>query len=133
MEIPEEELEERFVRSSGAGGQHVNKVSSAVQLRWNVESSQIDAGIKRKFYKRWANRITVNGDIIIEASAHRSQHRNRQAARARLHKMLLKALETEKPRVPTRPSRGAVKKRLKDKKIRSETKARRGRVLRDLD
>lgn len=133
VDIPEEELDEQFVRSSGPGGQHVNKVSSAVQLRWRLEGSEVPERIVRKFRKMWANRITASDEIVIEVSSHRSQLRNRQEARKRLREMLEEAARPEKKRVPTRPGKSAVQKRLKKKKIKADIKAKRGRVKFDGD
>ncbi|MEO1028238.1 MAG: alternative ribosome rescue aminoacyl-tRNA hydrolase ArfB [Pseudomonadota bacterium] len=131
--VPEEELDEQFVRASGPGGQHVNKTSSAVQLRWNIERSTVSAAIKRRFRELYGSRITLAGDVIIEAADHRSQHLNRQAARRRLGEMLEKASKPKKKRIATRPSSGAVKERLKKKKIKGELKKSRGRVRPDTE
>ena len=120
--IPEEELEEQFVRASGPGGQHVNKVSSAVQLRWNVDASEIPLAVKRRFRELYNSKITSSGDIILEVSDHRSQQLNRQAARKRLDEMLQKALKPKKKRIATRPTAGSVKQRLKRRRSRARLK-----------
>lgn len=132
-QIPEEELEEQFVRASGAGGQHVNKVSTAVQLRWHVDGSSLPQHVKDRFRQEWGGKLTISGEIVIEASTHRSQVRNRQDARKRLKDMLDKALQPRKKRIATRPGAAAVRKRLTAKKKKADVKKGRGRVRQDPD
>ncbi|MAN73728.1 MAG: aminoacyl-tRNA hydrolase [Henriciella sp.] len=126
--VPYWELVETFTRSSGPGGQNVNKTSSAVQLRWNVDASSVPSRIKARFRQIWKNRMTKEGDVIVEASEHRSQARNREEARKRLTSMIAKAARRKKRRIPTRPTRGSVERRIKAKKETGEKKALRGKV-----
>jgi ribosome-associated protein len=128
LSVPAWELSEAFVRASGPGGQNVNKVSSAVQLTWQVAASSLPAAIKERFQKLYATRITADGRLILEASEHRSQLQNRQAARARLAEMILKASIPPKRRVSTKPTAGSVRRRIASKKKRGEVKALRGGV-----
>lgn len=126
--VPAWELSESFVRASGPGGQHVNKVSSAVQLTWHVQASSLPAALKARFEKLYASRITADGRLILEASEHRSQVLNRTAARQRLAEMILKASIPPKRRVATKPTAGSVRRRIAAKKRRSEVKSLRGNV-----
>ena len=129
--IPEWELQEKFVRASGAGGQHVNKVSTSVQLRWNVRASSIPGAIKARISRNLREKLTKDGDLIIEASSQRSQLRNREAARERMQDVVKSAMRTRKRRIATKPGSGAVRKRLKTKKKRGGIKALRGKVSRE--
>ncbi|MEM5516976.1 alternative ribosome rescue aminoacyl-tRNA hydrolase ArfB [Henriciella sp. AS95] len=128
ISVPYWELVETFTRSSGPGGQSVNKVSSAVQLRWNVDASSIPPAVKARFHRLWKNRITKDGEVIVDASEHRSQPRNRDAARERLTQMIRKATQKKKRRIPTRPGRGAIERRIKAKKELGEKKALREKI-----
>ena len=129
--IPAWEIDEQFIRASGPGGQNVNKVSSAVQLRWNVDASSLPAPIKARIRNRYRNRISQEGDLIIDARTHRRQALNRDEARSRLAAMVRACLSPPKRRVPTRPTAGSVRRRLAAKKRRSDLKSTRGAVKRD--
>ena len=128
LSIPAWELQESFVQASGPGGQNVNKVATAVQLRWNVEASSLPAPVKARFKKRYAARITQDGDLILDARQHRSQALNRKAARDRLIEMVRAVAQPPKRRIPTKPTGGSVRRRLATKKRRGEVKALRGKV-----
>src|SRR5438094_8290293 len=123
--LNDDELEERFVRSSGPGGQNVNKVASAVELRFDVAKSSLPADVKDRLLAIAGNRITVDGVLLIDSREHRTQTQNRDAARARLVALLQHAAKRPKRRRPTKPRAAAREKRLESKKQRSAVKAAR--------
>ena len=128
----EHELEEKFVTAGGPGGQNVNKVASAVQLRWNVKTSHaFDDEQKWMIRRALATRINDEGELVLFIQTHRSQARNREEARERLVEMIEKALVKPKKRVKTKPSRAQKERRLEGKSIRSEVKRNRGRISDD--
>ena len=128
LSLPSWEIQESFVQASGPGGQNVNKVATAVQLRWNIEASSLPAPVKARFRKRFSTRITQDGDVILDARQHRSQAQNRKAARDRLIEMVRAVAHPPKRRIPTRPTGGSVRRRLSAKKQRAEVKALRGKI-----
>jgi ribosome-associated protein len=125
----EHELEEKFVTASGPGGQNVNKVATAVQIRWNVKKSHaFDDEQKWMIRRALANRINDEGELVLFIQTHRSQVRNREEARERLVELIEKSLVKPKKRLATKPSKAAKQRRLDGKAIRSKVKASRGRV-----
>jgi len=121
--IEERELDERFVRASGPGGQNVNKVATAVELRFDVGASSLPADVKHRLIALAGSRLTADGVLLIDSREHRTQAQNREAARARLAALLREAIAPPPPpRVPTKPTRGARERRLDDKRRRAQTK-----------
>lgn len=128
VSIREAELDERFVRSSGPGGQNVNKVATAVELRFDIAASSLPAAVKTRLVALGGRRVSADGVLIIDSRAHRTQAQNRDAARARLAALVERATHTPRPRTPTTPGRGARERRLTSKKRRGAVKAGRGGV-----
>jgi len=127
IEIAEWELTEQFVRSSGPGGQNVNKVASAVELRFEAERSPtLSDAVKRRLKRLAGRRWTKDGALVIQVDETRHQARNREIARDRLADLVRKALVAPKRRVPTKVSKNQKRKRLDAKKARGEVKALRG-------
>ena len=127
--INESEIKETFIRSSGPGGQHVNKVATAVQLRFNAKYS---GNISAKVYKRLraiaGSKLTEDGNLIIVSREHRSQSQNRRVALEKLISLLQQAAKKQKHRTPTRPSQASVEKRLRNKRLQSEKKKSRRNI-----
>jgi ribosome-associated protein len=121
--IDERDLVERFVRASGPGGQNVNKVSTAVELRFDVHGSQsLPAAVRARLARLAGRRLTDAGVLVIRAERFRTQERNREDARARLVDLVREATVAPKRRIPTKPSRGAKQKRLDNKTKRGHVK-----------
>ena len=122
--IDENEIEERAMRASGPGGQHVNKTESAVQLRFDLNANQtLPAEVKARLRRLAGSRLTKEGEILIRSENHRSRERNREAARERLRALIERATHKPKPRKKTRPSLSSIRKNKAAKAKRSETKS----------
>ncbi|MDQ5871044.1 MAG: aminoacyl-tRNA hydrolase [Acidobacteriota bacterium] len=129
--IPDNELDERFVRASGPGGQNVNKVSTAVELRFDVAASRLAEDVKARLLALAGKRVTQEGVLLIDSREHRTQTQNRAAARDRLLALLRQAIRRPRSRKKTRPNKAARERRLEAKGQRARVKARRGPVSRD--
>jgi len=129
IRLDEKEIEEHFIRASGPGGQHVNKVSTAVQLRFDVaRSPNLPDQVRERLKRVAGRRLTGDGVLVIDARRHRTRERNRREALERLVELIRKAAHTPKPRTPTRPSAAARRRRLEAKQQRGALKRTRGKV-----
>lgn len=127
LSLAEEEIQISAIRAQGAGGQNVNKVSSAIHLRFDIRGSSLPEPVKLRMLNSKDQRITADGVLVIKAQNHRTQEKNRQEAISRLRQAILEATQVPKKRIPTRPGRAAKQKRLDSKKKRSMLKKLRSR------
>lgn len=127
--IPENEIEMHAVQAQGHGGQNVNKVATAIHLRFDISASSLPSFYKERLLSLQDSRISKEGVIVIKAQSHRSQERNREEALERLKALILQATATRKKRKPTRPGKAAKRRRLDNKKKHGDKKKLRGKVL----
>ena len=120
--IDDREVEERFVRASGPGGQNVNKVATAVELRFDVRASSLPSDVKERLFALAGARMTTDGVLLIDSREHRTQARNREAARQRLIDLITQAAKKPRRRKATRPRPAARERRLESKKLRGRLK-----------
>lgn len=131
LSIPDAEIDERFVRASGPGGQNINKVATAVQLRFDLARSALPPDARDRLRALAGRRLTDDDVLVIDSRAHRTQLQNREDARERLADLIRRALVRPKKRRKTRPNKAAKERRLESKKRRAETKRGRGRLSGD--
>jgi len=129
ISLADDEFEISAIRAQGAGGQNVNKVSSAIHLRFDIEASSLPDAVKRRLLATSDHRITADGVVIIKAQNHRTQDKNRREALARLTGLIKEALRVPRKRIPTRPGRAAKAKRMDAKKKRGSLKKLRSKPI----
>jgi ribosome-associated protein len=125
LSLDEREFEERFVRASGPGGQNVNKVATAVELRFDIDASTLPAEVKTRLRTIAGSRLTTEGVLLIDSREYRTQAQNREAARARLIALIQQATKRPRKRTATRPTKASRERRLESKKQRAQIKGQR--------